>query len=116
MPQPLRRRLEKTLAAWPWRRAGILAGVSLGLALLLVGYLFGVNEGFLGRLFSAAFVLFWLLAITYFAIVPFVTWASGNWFGRRWRAVAEPAPRRAPAGSSARSYSSPAAVRRPETK
>ncbi|WP_345235890.1 hypothetical protein [Hymenobacter saemangeumensis] len=106
MPQPLRRRLEKKIAAWPWRRAGILAGISLGLSLLLVIYLFGVSSYFFSRLFSASLVLFWLLALTSFAIVPFITWATGHWFGPRWQAAPQPAPRSrrpAPGHSSARS-------------
>jgi hypothetical protein len=117
MPLPLRRRLEKSLAAWRWQRAAVLAGVSLGLALLLVGYLFGVSDRFFGRLFSSFFVLFWLLALAYYAIIPFVTWASGNWFGQRWRPVSEPAPRpRRTVAPAPRVSSSHAASGRPDFK
>lgn len=116
MPLALRRRLPKTVAAWPWRRVGVLAGVSLGLALMLVGYVFRVSDHFFGRLFSAFLVLFWLLAVTFLAVVPFVTWATGHWFGRGWAEASAPVarPRRAATGSaSARSYSPPASSRRP---
>jgi len=116
MPQTLLRRLEKRLAAWRWQRAAVLASVSLGLALLLVVYLFG-GDRFFGRLFSAFFVFFWLLALAYYAIIPFVTWASGAWFGRRWQAVPEPAASsRRPAPAPARHSNSSAAPRRPEPK
>ena len=116
---PLRRRLSRYLAAWPWRRVGVLAGVSGALALMLVGYLFGGSDHFFGRLFSAFLVCFWLLAVTFLAVVPFVTWATGHWFGRGWAEVSTPVPRprRAVAGAApARSHSSPAAPRRPETR
>ncbi len=119
MPLPLRRRLQKHVSAWPWRRVGVLAGISLVLALMLVGYVFGGSDHFFGRLCSAFLVLFWLLAITFLAVVPFVTWATGHWFGPGWAEVSSPVsrPRRAAAGSaSGRSYSSPAASRRPETR
>ena len=115
----LRRRLSRYLAAWPWRRVGVLAGVSLALALMLVGYLFGGSDHFFGRLFSAFLVCFWLLAVTFLAVVPFVTWATGHWFGRGWAEVSTPAPRprrTADGPSTVRSYSSPASSRRPETR
>ncbi|WP_157780946.1 hypothetical protein [Hymenobacter sedentarius] len=113
------RRLQKHVAAWPWRRVGVLAGVSVVLALMLVVYLFGVSDHFFGRLFSAFLVLFWLLAVTFLAVVPFVTWATGHWFGPGWAEASTPAPRprRAAAGALAtRSNSSPASSRRPETR
>jgi hypothetical protein len=119
MPLPLRRRLQKNVAAWPWRRVGVLAGVSFALALMLIVYLFGVNDHFFGRLFFAFLVFFWLLAVTFLAVVPFVTWATGHWFGRGWEDASSPVPRprRAPAvPAAARSHSSPAASRRPETR
>jgi hypothetical protein len=71
------------------RRVGILAGISLFLALGLVTYLYGVQDQFFGRMFGAFFVFFWLLAVTFLAVVPFVNWAAANWFGKTW---AEPAP------------------------
>jgi hypothetical protein len=119
MPLPLRRRFEKTLAAWPWQRVGILAAVSLGLALALVIYLFGVSDSFFSRLFSTFLVLFWLLAVTFLAVVPFVNWATSHWFGRGWQDAPMPAarPRRSGAGNApARSHSSTAASGRPETR
>ncbi|MBF9238509.1 hypothetical protein I2I05_13975 [Hymenobacter sp. BT683] len=119
MPVPLRQRLQKRIAAWPWPRVGVLAGISLGLALMLVFYLFGVSDHFFGRLFSAFLVLFWLLAVTFLAVVPFVTWATEHWFGRGWAEASTPVPRprRASSGSPAnRSFSSPAPSRRPETR
>lgn len=106
MPLPLRLRLRKHVATWPWRRVSVLAGVSLGLALLLVGYLFGGSDHFFSRLFFAFLVLFWLLAVTFLAVVPFVTWATSHWFGRGWAEVSTPAPRpRRAAGSPARARS-----------
>ncbi len=98
MPPPLRYRLQKRITAWPWRRVGGLAGISLGLAMLLIGYLFGVGDHFMGRLFSTFLVFFWLLVVTFLAVVPFVTWATSHWFGRGWARVSAPlpAPRRAP--------------------
>jgi hypothetical protein len=119
MPLPLRNRLEKHVATWPWRRVGVLAGISLVLALLLVGYLFGISDHFFGRLFSAFLVLFWLLAVTFLAVVPFVTWATEHWFGPGWAEASTPVPRprRSGGGSAApRSFSSPATSRRPETR
>ena len=119
MPLPLRRRLQKHVVAWPWRRVGVLAGVSLFLALMLVGYLFGISDHFFSRLFFAFLVLVWLLAVTFLAVVPFVTWATANWFGRGWTEVSTPAsrPRRAaPSASAARAISPPVASRRPQTR
>jgi hypothetical protein len=63
------------------RRAGLLAGSSLLLAVALVSYLFGATDGFFGRVFGAFFVFFWLLSVTFLAVVPFVSWAAANWFG-----------------------------------
>lgn len=118
MPLPSRHPLQQYVAAWPWRRVSVLAGVSLGLALGLVGYLFGVNDHFFGRLFSAFLVLFWLLAVTFLAVVPFVTWATAHWFGRDWAPVdpTAPRPRRAAAAATTRSSPSPVASRRPQTR
>ena len=118
MPLPLSLRLRKHVAAWPWRRAGVLAGISLLLALILVGYLFGADDHFFSRLFFAFLVLVWLLAVTFLAVVPFVTWATGHWFGRGWAEISTPAPRprRAASPAAARSYPSPASSRRPETR
>ena len=117
MPLPLRRRLQKRVAAWPWRRVGVLAGVSLAVALMLIGYLFGGSDHFFGRLFFAFLVLFWLLAVTFLAVVPFVTWATGHWFGRGWAEASTPVPRpRRPAAAAARSYPPSTASRRSETR
>ena len=119
MPLSLPYRLQKHVAAWPWRRVGVLAGISLGLALILVGYVFGTSDHFFGRLFSAFCVLLWLLAVTFLAVVPFVTWATEHWFGRGWAEASTPAPRpRRAAGGAvpARSYSPPAPSRRPQTR
>ncbi|UOR05321.1 hypothetical protein MUN82_20610 [Hymenobacter aerilatus] len=66
------------------RQAGILAGASLLLALLLISYTFGVKNHFFARLFSAFFVFFWLLAVTFLGVVPFVNWAARSWFGKEW--------------------------------
>ena len=93
MPASLPARLTRRLRTYPWHRVGILAGLSLGLALLLVGYVFGFGNHFFGRLAGAFFIFFWLLAVTFLAVVPFVEWATANWFGRRWAAAPRPAPR-----------------------
>ncbi|RZK25164.1 MAG: hypothetical protein EOO63_16405 [Hymenobacter sp.] len=53
------------MAAYRWQRVGVLAGSSLALSLALVLYLFGIGDHFLSRLFSAFFVWFWLLAVTF---------------------------------------------------
>ncbi len=119
MPQPMRRRFARFLAAWPWRRVGALAAASLALALALVGYVFGADGHFFGRLAPAFLVFFWLLAVTFLAVVPFVSWATGHWFGRGWAAASVPAARRsrtAKAGAPARSASSHAAVGRPSPR
>jgi hypothetical protein len=89
------------------RRAAILAATSFGLALLLVAYLFGVQDHFFGRLFGAFFVFFWLLAVTFLGIVPFVTWAAASWFGKAWTENV-PAPSRRP-----RSTAAPSSTRKP---
>lgn len=115
MPLPLRRRLSKHVAAWPWRRVGVLAGISLALALILVGYVFGGSNHFFGRFFSAFLVLFWLLAVTFLAVVPFVTWATAHWFGRGWAEAPGPVARpRRTGGGAARTITSPAPTRRPQ--
>ncbi|GAA3991792.1 hypothetical protein GCM10022407_40270 [Hymenobacter antarcticus] len=98
---------------------GWLAGISLALALMLVGYVFGGSDHFFGRLFSAFLVLFWLLAVTFLAVVPFVTWATAHWFGRDWAEASTPVarPRRAAAGAVVpRTTISPASSRRPQTR
>jgi hypothetical protein len=84
-------RLRQRLAAYRWQRVGILASSSLALSLALVLYLFGVSDHFFGRLFSAFFVWFWLLAMTFLGVLPFISWASTQWFGASWRGES-PAP------------------------
>ena len=121
MLHPLRRRFQQYVARWPWRRVGLLAGISFLLALMLIVYLFGVSDHFIGRLFFAFLVFVWLLSVTFLAVVPFVTWATANWFGRGWAEASSPVsrPRRAAASagnSPARTVSSPAAPRRPQTR
>ncbi|GAA4014778.1 hypothetical protein GCM10022408_30020 [Hymenobacter fastidiosus] len=91
------------------RRAGGLAAVSLTLALALVAYLFGAADHFFSRLSGAFFVLFWLLAVTFLGVVPFVNWAALHWFGKAW---AEPSPE--PARRNSRS--APAVVSSPTRK
>ena len=100
LPSSSRFRLSRRWAALPWRRAGVLAGISLGLALLLIGFLFDWSDHFFVRLLTAFFVLFWLLAVTFLGVVPFVTWATGHWFGRGWQPAGSPAAVRRPAPSS----------------
>ena len=98
MPASFRARLPRRLLALPWGRVGVLAGISLGLALLLVGFLFELSDHFLVRLLTAFAVVFWLLAVTFLGVVPFVTWATGHWFGRGWQEASDrnqAVPRRA---------------------
>jgi len=87
-------RLRQRVAAYPWRRVGVLAGSSLALSLALVLYLFRISDHFFGRLFSAFFVWFWLLAVTFLGVVPFITWATTHWFGLSWRGPEVPPLRR----------------------
>ena len=117
LPQ-LRRSLQNSFAPGAGRRVVLLAGVSLALALGLVVYLFGGSDQFFGRLFFAFLVFFWLLAVTFLGVVPFVTWATAHWFGTGWAEASTPVPRprRAPGISAGRSHSPPAASRRPETR
>ncbi|SNR45797.1 hypothetical protein SAMN06269173_102596 [Hymenobacter mucosus] len=85
------------------RRTGFLAAISLVLAFALVAYLFGVQDQFFSRLFRAFFVFFWLLAVTFFGVVPFVQWAAGSWFGKAWAdAPQQPARRPRPVTPSTR--------------
>ncbi|WP_143164040.1 hypothetical protein [Hymenobacter daecheongensis] len=98
----------------PWvRRTGWLAATSLVLALMLTGYVFGFSNHFFGRLSGAFFVIFWLLAVTFLGVVPFVNWAAANWFGKAWAEMPpEPArriPRSAPVSSPIRKVGRPAA-------
>ena len=113
---PLRYRLQKHVAAWPWPRVGMLAGISVVLAITLVGYLFGVNDHFFSRFFTAFLVFFWLLAVTFLAVVPLVTWATGRWFGRGWADTVKPTSRPRRIASVVRPSSSPAASLRPLTR
>jgi len=76
--------LRLRLAAYRWRRVGWLAGSSLVLGLGLVLYLFGTGDQFFSRLFSAFFVWFSLLAVTFLAAIPFISWATKHWFGQGW--------------------------------
>jgi hypothetical protein len=89
-------RLRQRVAAYRWQRVGVLAGSSLALSLAMVLYLFGVSDHFLGRLFSTFFVWFWLLAVTFLGVVPFITWATNHWFGPSWRGQEAPPMRRSP--------------------
>ncbi|MBO0357113.1 hypothetical protein J0X19_04075 [Hymenobacter sp. BT186] len=87
------------------RRAGILAAVSLGLAFALISFLFGFEDEFFSRLVGGFFVFFWLLAVTFLGVVPFVSWAAAHWFGKSWAAeTVQPArkPRSAPAAATVR--------------
>ena len=101
------------------RRTGIIAGISLLLAVLLVVYVFGVQNELLVRVFGAFFLFFWLLAVTFLGVVPFINWAAANWFGPGWamnqpksdqraRSVAVPnSPSRKPARPAPRSDQKP---------
>ncbi|WP_188810742.1 hypothetical protein [Hymenobacter cavernae] len=93
------------------RRAAVLASVSFGLALLLVAYLFGTSDAFFTRLFGAFFVFFWLLAVTFLGVVPFVNWAAANWFGKGWSEITAASSRQksrtSPAASSSATRKAP---------
>ncbi|WBO83552.1 hypothetical protein [Hymenobacter yonginensis] len=103
MPQPS---LSTLLSTQLLRRAGIMAGVSFGLALALVGYLFGfADDDYFTRLFRAFFVFFWLLSVTFLAVVPFVSWAAAKWLAQPEGtppAEASRKPRNAPASTTVR--------------
>ncbi|MCC2548284.1 hypothetical protein LJY25_17680 [Hymenobacter sp. BT175] len=66
------------------RRAAILAAVSLGLGLAMILYLFGWQDYFFTRLLGAFVLFFWLLAVTFLGVVPFISWATVKWFGADW--------------------------------
>ncbi|WP_375436991.1 hypothetical protein [uncultured Hymenobacter sp.] len=89
------------------RRAGILAVVSLVLALLLVLFLFGIEDEFFRRVAGAFFVFFWLLSITFLGVVPFVSWAANRWFSNNFSRTSVPLARKP------RTASSSATVRKP---
>lgn len=97
LPQRLRRRLARVR----WRPVVGLAGFSLVFSGALVAYLFGAEDHFFSRLFSAFVVVFGLLAFTALAAVPFVSWAAANWFGLGWAAASGPGSRGRRAGAGA---------------
>lgn len=100
-PASLVQRLRRRLAAYRWRPVGILAGISLGLSISLVLYLFGIGDHFFGRVSRAFFEGFCLLALTFLVVIPFIGWATTHWFGKSWSGGPTPAPARrsnAPAG------------------
>jgi len=66
------------------RRVGVLMGVSLALAVLLVVYVFGLHNELFTRVFGAFVLFFWLLFVTFLGVVPFINWATTNWFGPAW--------------------------------
>ncbi|MBT2559002.1 hypothetical protein J7E24_14520 [Hymenobacter sp. ISL-91] len=81
-----------------FRQMALLAAISAALSLALVLYLYGSQDQFLIRLSGAFFVFFWLLATTFLAAVPFVSWAAANWFGPAWaKTPAGPSRRKKPA-------------------
>lgn len=87
------------------RRARILAAVSLGLAFALISFLFGFEDEFFSRLVGGFFVFFWLLAVTFLGVVPFVSWAAAHWFGKSWATETAPPvrkPRSAPTAATVR--------------
>lgn len=83
------------------RRIGVLMGVSLALAVLLVVYVFGLHNELFTRVFGAFVLLFWLLFVTFLGVVPFINWATANWFGPAWAAnQSKSAPRSRSAAST----------------
>jgi hypothetical protein len=97
-PASTSQRLRQRLLAFRWRRVGLLAGLSLALSLVLVAYLFGWADHFVSRLFTAFFVSFLLLTVTFLGILPFIGWAATHWFGPGWAATEAAPARRASAG------------------
>lgn len=87
-------RLRRRLAAYPWRRVGGLAAASFLLSNALIIYLFGFSDRFWSRLAGAFFVGFCLLSVTFQAVIPFISWASRQWFGPGWAGNTPPTPRR----------------------
>ncbi|MDO7884480.1 hypothetical protein [Hymenobacter cheonanensis] len=87
-------RLRLRLAAYRWRRVGMLAGISFVLSSSLILYLFGAGDRFFGRLGAAFFIGFCLLSVTFLAVIPFIGWATTHWFGKSWSGAASPAPLR----------------------
>ena len=119
-PSTLRQRLYQRLRRYNWRPAAGLAAGSLVGSVVLISYLFGFSDHFFARLFSTFLILFWLLAFTFLAAVPFVGWAAANWFGRGWMSASPPAQPARRAGSGAgsaapRRAATPARARAPES-
>lgn len=108
-------RLRQRVVAYRWRRVGVLAGSSLALSLVLVLYLFGTDDHFFGRLFTAFFVSFCLLAATFLGILPFIGWATTHWFGRGWEAEALPTKRTPTKSTASRAASTPTTRRPPSS-
>lgn len=82
------------------RRAGLIAAVSLALAVALIGFVFGVSNEFFSRVAGAFFVFFWLISVTFLGVVPFISWAATHWFGQSW--TDQPAePKRKPRTTTA---------------
>ena len=101
-PAPLSKRLRMRLAAYRWRRMGVLAAVSFVLSTSLILYLFGVSDRFFGRFSAAFFVGFCLLLVTFQLVIPFISWATTHWFGKSWAGGPTPAPARRPAPAVSR--------------
>jgi hypothetical protein len=93
-PASFSQRLHHRLAAYRWRRVGVLAAISFILSSSLILYLFGFGDRFFGRLGAAFFVGFCLLSVTFLAVIPFIGWATSHWFGKSWSGAATPAPAR----------------------
>jgi hypothetical protein len=93
-PASFSQRLRHRVAAYQWRRVGVLAAISFVLSSSLILYLFGFGDRFFGRLSAAFFVGFCLLSVTFLAVIPFIGWASTHWFGKSWSGAATPAPAR----------------------
>jgi hypothetical protein len=108
-------RLRQRVLAYRWRRVGVLAGSSLALSLVLVLYLFGTDDHFFGRLFTAFFVGFCLLAATFLGILPFIGWATSHWFGRGWEAETLPAKRKTTKPTTSRPVATPSTRRPPSS-
>jgi len=56
--------------------------ISFFISTALIIYLFGMTEGFFGRLFWCISVIFILIAVTVLGIIPFINYLDQKWLRR----------------------------------